>query len=80
MGTRRGALEDDEADSGALEHDEADSGGVSVDALTGKLKISEVDNVSSNPSVLSSWLLGSSTEKLHNTLITQYSLTYKYRT
>lgn len=56
---------------GAREGDGADSGGVGVDVLEDKLKLSEVDNLSSNPSVVSSWLLGSSTEKLHVTLFTQ---------
>lgn len=50
MGIRRGVLGDG-----------ADSGGLGVDVLEDKLKLSEVDNLLSNPSVVSSWLLGYST-------------------
>lgn len=52
---------------GSFGGDGAGCGGVGVDVLQAELELSvvDIDNLLSNPSVVSSWLAGSSTEKIH---------------
>lgn len=62
MGVQRGALAGDGVDSGGV--------GVLASELEVAGKFSKVDS----PSVVSSWLIGTSAEKLQVTLITQTAI------